>query len=223
MSHLPDKQFLRWIHDRLELVHKEPHNIGFMHRLREIIEKTPMAPAGYKTQSAEDAVRKALAAPMQPMTAEWVATFPKVAAGMLNVFAAKIDTLSEGKTCTLPPEGWICSRPAGHDGPCAAASTQALPVQPSDDYKAWYDEAMVASNEAGYVGASAAETIRRLDAELTDALAAPTQAPAEGRKPLSDEQIDKAYRDVWSTFPSNNRLTRFARAIEREHGIGDQP
>ena len=24
------------------------------------------------------------------------------------------------KGCTLPPTGWICSRPAGHDGPCAA-------------------------------------------------------------------------------------------------------
>jgi hypothetical protein len=23
-------------------------------------------------------------------------------------------------TCTKPPAGWLCSRPAGHDGPCAA-------------------------------------------------------------------------------------------------------
>jgi hypothetical protein len=22
--------------------------------------------------------------------------------------------------CTLPPEGWACSREPGHDGPCAA-------------------------------------------------------------------------------------------------------
>ena len=39
-----------------------------------------------------------------------------------------------------------------------------------DDYKAWYEEAMVASNEAGFVGASAAETIRALVSER-DALA----------------------------------------------------
>lgn len=26
--------------------------------------------------------------------------------------------------CKVPPEGWSCSRPAGHEGPCAATSTQ---------------------------------------------------------------------------------------------------
>lgn len=26
------------------------------------------------------------------------------------------------KRCTLPPEGWICTRAAGHPGPCAAVS-----------------------------------------------------------------------------------------------------
>ena len=37
----------------------------------------------------------------------------------------------------------------------------AAPVQ--DDFKAWYEEAMIASNEAGFAGMSAAETIRELD------------------------------------------------------------
>lgn len=23
-------------------------------------------------------------------------------------------------TCTIPPEGWACTRAGGHDGPCAA-------------------------------------------------------------------------------------------------------
>ena len=23
-------------------------------------------------------------------------------------------------TCLAPPQGWVCTRPAGHDGPCAA-------------------------------------------------------------------------------------------------------
>lgn len=27
--------------------------------------------------------------------------------------------------CALPPEGWECSRPAGHEGPCAASPTSA--------------------------------------------------------------------------------------------------
>jgi hypothetical protein len=26
--------------------------------------------------------------------------------------------------CTLPPAGWTCSRPAGHDGPCAASPAE---------------------------------------------------------------------------------------------------
>jgi hypothetical protein len=25
-----------------------------------------------------------------------------------------------GSTCTIPPEGWRCSRNVGHEGPCAA-------------------------------------------------------------------------------------------------------
>lgn len=41
--------------------------------------------------------------------------------------------------------------------------SRALEQQPADDYKAWYEEAMVASNEAGFSGMSAAETIRELD------------------------------------------------------------
>jgi hypothetical protein len=27
---------------------------------------------------------------------------------------------SEWKGCTVPPDGWWCSREKGHDGPCAA-------------------------------------------------------------------------------------------------------
>lgn len=46
-----------------------------------------------------------------------------------------------------------------------------------DDYKAWYEEAMAASNEAGYVGFSAAETIRELDKIVSTPPAAPVQEP----------------------------------------------
>jgi hypothetical protein len=44
----------------------------------------------------------------------------------------------------------------------AAVQGEAKP----DDYKSWYVEAMIASNEAGYVGISAAETIRALAAQV---------------------------------------------------------
>lgn len=27
--------------------------------------------------------------------------------------------------CTIPPEGWACTRTAGHDGPCAAVPVTA--------------------------------------------------------------------------------------------------
>lgn len=37
--------------------------------------------------------------------------------------------------CTVPPEGWFCTRPAGHDGPCAA-----VPIAgPKEKVQAVYD------------------------------------------------------------------------------------
>jgi hypothetical protein len=47
------------------------------------------------------------------------------------------------------------------------------PVDSATDvprYKDWYVEAMIASNEAGYAGVSAADTIRFLDERLQDIL-----------------------------------------------------
>lgn len=32
-------------------------------------------------------------------------------------------------TCQIPPEGWDCTRDAGHDGPCAAVPTDPQPIQ----------------------------------------------------------------------------------------------
>lgn len=34
--------------------------------------------------------------------------------------------------CTLPPEGWYCSRAPGHDGPCAARTVGAGEISISD-------------------------------------------------------------------------------------------
>ena len=35
-----------------------------------------------------------------------------------------MDTRDQG--CTVPPEGWWCSRGPGHDGPCAARPAAAI-------------------------------------------------------------------------------------------------
>ena len=47
-----------------------------------------------------------------------------------------------------------------------------------EDYKTWYDEAMCASNEAGFAGVSAADTIRELARELAE-LKQPQAEPLE--------------------------------------------
>lgn len=46
--------------------------------------------------------------------------------------------------------------------------------------------------------------------------------PAPQQKPLTDEQIDGVYRDVWSTVTHSKRLIAFARAIEAAHNIGEK-
>jgi len=35
---MPDRDFLIWLHDRLEFVHGENHSFDYMHKLRSIIE-----------------------------------------------------------------------------------------------------------------------------------------------------------------------------------------
>lgn len=47
-----------------------------------------------------------------------------------------------------------------------------------EDYKTWYDEAMCASNEVGFAGVSAADTIRELARELAE-LKQPQAEPLE--------------------------------------------
>jgi hypothetical protein len=63
---------------------------------------------------------------------------------------------------------WIAGNLLGHSAAADVRQAAALLAQPADakpvadDYKSWYDEAMRASNEAGYVGLDAATTIREL-------------------------------------------------------------
>lgn len=44
--------------------------------------------------------------------------------------------------CTRPPEGWRCTREAGHDGPCAAEPTRC------EDWRALHADDRVAKLEA---------------------------------------------------------------------------
>lgn len=43
--------------------------------------------------------------------------------GILGEIAAQLSELNEKMSdeCTLPPDGWECSRNPGHKGPCAAS------------------------------------------------------------------------------------------------------
>lgn len=54
---------------------------------------------------------------------------------------------------------------------------------------------------------------------LTDALAALTACAAVKRRPLTDEEVDAL--TIGKNYPGTlDGARRFARAIEREHGIG---
>lgn len=55
--------------------------------------------------------------------------------------------------------------------------------------------------------------------EIAKSMLSATPSPQAEKQPLSDEQIEEVYRDVWSTVVHAKRLSAFARAIERAHGI----
>ena len=105
-----------------------------------------------------------------------------------------------GRLDTCQPDLWNAAQavidrwdtPAWKDVPATAEYIgrlrQALAAAPTPqttqaaDYKAWYDEAMVASNEAGFAGMSAAETIRALAEEVDKRMthSPPAEVPADG-------------------------------------------
>ena len=72
-----------------------------------------------------------------------------------------------------------------------------------DAYKIWYDEAMVASNEAGFAGASAAQTIRELSAQLQKALALPP-----GVEPVKAVVVHVGSNGTATHLPAREYLTR---------------
>lgn len=90
------------------------------------------------------------------------------------------------------------------------------PTQPpasnaaQDNYKVWYEEAMGASNEAGFVGASAADTIRA----LTRLLAAAERAALATKPQAGDVAQDKEHAE-------NYRLIRRGQHWSVVDGIGN--
>ena len=90
-------------------------------------------------------------------------------------------------------------------------------------------------DETGYEKYAKTQTVKELNLMKTmeeqmtkinrqEALA--QEAREKVRKPLTDEQIDKAWEWAQRSSPIGvTRLTVFARAIERAHGIGveDEP
>jgi len=69
--------------------------------------------------------------------------------------------------------------------------------------------------------------LEALNAELVGALKHAAECKATPRKPLTDEEIWNTYKNLWMFHPAEEpRLAgdvlKFARAIERAHGIGEQ-
>ena len=102
-----------------------------------------------------------------------------------------------------PAQQCVCGEPETSgthrtDGPCYAE-------QPAlDEYKAAYIEAMVASNEAGFSGMTAAETIRELN-RMVSKQPAPAQEPdywlGFGLQAHAEKPFDGA-TPVWKTPPA---------------------
>lgn len=44
----------------------------------------------------------------------------------------ELEALDPPDPCLKPPEGWRCTRDAGHEGPCAAVEDEAPPTVPSE-------------------------------------------------------------------------------------------
>jgi hypothetical protein len=47
----------------------------------------------------------------------------------------------DSRQCGVPPEGWVCSREAGHDGPCAARRRIVAVAPGTPEYDALLREA----------------------------------------------------------------------------------
>lgn len=53
---------------------------------------------------------------------EWTAKLSARDWDFMEEVATQLDgaRAPDPKSCTVPPEGWYCTRQAGHEGPCAA-------------------------------------------------------------------------------------------------------
>ena len=61
-----------------------------------------------------------------------------VAEGLL-VWTKRYEEEEANVVCTVPPEGWYCSRHKGHEGPCAARPTGGTPVGPAGEEVPCFD------------------------------------------------------------------------------------
>lgn len=90
------------------------------------------------------------------------------------------------EVCTVPPAGWWCSRPAGHDGPCAARE-----VKPDPKWMAQHHYA----RDLAEVERAMASRLRPID---PDAAAEHDEKAAEHAR-LSEKSWVWAHEDVGLT------------------------
>lgn len=63
--------------------------------------------------------------------------------------AVRMDRIAAGG-CTVPPAGWICTRAAGHAGPCAAVPSASVKVNHNGETR----EQFIARNAKAYYAAT---------------------------------------------------------------------
>lgn len=86
--------------------------------------------------------------------------------------------------CTVPPEGWHCTRAAGHEGPCAAISISAFPAN------------LIIDNEsAPGAWAEAIAHTPHLAAQVLDARAVP--GGVSDTRPVASQQGGPVPTDRW--------------------------
>lgn len=110
--------------------------------------------------------------------------------------------------CTVPPEGWWCSRTPGHEGPCAARPIEESDAPLTDDENAMIDRAWERHKAAAPTDPHVHRMARRMDAKWVEREAAPTDAGAlvervkdELRGQPGDDYTDAGMEDAFFRWP----------------------
>lgn len=132
----------------------------------------------------ESALTSALATPAAPtilISQEWLdaknATDPDAECDAAAPTERDPIGVQEG-ICTVPPEGWWCSRTPGHEGPCAARPIEESDAPLTDDENAMIDRAWERHKAAAPTDPHVHRVARRMDAKWVEREAAPTDAGA---------------------------------------------